>query len=301
MQSKLTLVSVALMFSIGQAYAHTGVRDVVMEGSTSYNGFTITHGCGGDDGEPYPVIGQSAVFPFGDDVVWRDGSGAVLQEGGDGNATISSSTGLLSLAPVGYAGFQSPFVTSQEIIDDLYNVRGLLWKDGAMEPKLNAITPFRISAPTIANDTVKCLKIRVGVINYCDKGKNEANDANGPWKAPTDAFGRKIPFLTANGETQTNVNGSPVYKDIRAGNGDNNRQDWWFTAPYGGSAYYQDIDLLQPTYWTTINVLNTSAGATVTDCSDAASTVSVEPTGAAFDAILTPANTKPFSNGSGPQ
>ena len=46
---------------------------------------------------------------------------------------------------------------------------------------------------------------------------------------------------------------------MNAGNGDNNRADWWFTAPYGGSALYNDPDLLQPAYWTTMTVNNSAA------------------------------------------
>ena len=55
-----TLCSLVALFATGQALAHTGVRDVAAEGTASYNGFTITHGCGGDSGDPYPV---SAVNP----------------------------------------------------------------------------------------------------------------------------------------------------------------------------------------------------------------------------------------------
>lgn len=297
--AKLTYVSLALLFGVGQAIAHTGVRDAVGESTTSYNGFTITHGCGGDSGKPYPVVGQSAVFPFGDDIVWRDGSGAVLQEGGTGGVISGAS---LTLGLTGYANASSAFATNQEIVDDLGNVRGMLWKDGAMEPKLNTITPFRVGAPNIDDASgIKCLKVRIGVINYCDIGKNEANDAS-KYSAPKDAFGRAIPDLTDEaGGDQANVNGSPVYKGMGT-NGDNNRADWWFKAPYGvaGSAYYQDPDLIQPDYWTTMTVLNTSAGITsASQCGDAV--VSVEPTAAAFDTILNPANTKPFSSGNGPQ
>jgi hypothetical protein len=86
---------------------------------------------------------------------------------------------------------------------------------------------------------------------------------------------------------QINVYGAPYYKTLNKGNGDNNRQDWWFAAPYGGSALYNDVDLLQPDYWTTLTVINGSAtGSRV---------VSIEPTGAAFDAILTGPNTRPFT------
>lgn len=295
-KTKLTLCSLAALLAAGQAFAHTGVRDQATEGTASYNGFTITHGCGGDAGtDAYPVIGQVALFPFGDNAVWKDAAGTVIQVGGNGNGTITAAS--LALAPTAYAGFSSPFVTTQEIVDDLGNVQAILWKDGAMEPKLNAVTPFKVTAPTIVDNCTR-LRIRVGVINYCDVEKNAANDVKGPYKAPTDAFGRKIPFTTTldDGGVQKNVADSPFFRDIRAGNGDNNRADWWFYNPEGGSALYTDADLMpSAAQWSAVINVNNSAAqlagcATVKD-------VTVEPNGAAFDTYLTARNVRPFSKG----
>lgn len=312
--TKLALCSLAALFVAGQAVAHTGVRDKVTASSTatttSYNGFTITHGCGGDSGDAYPVLGQSAVFPTGGRVVWREGTAAadnpdsnVIAVGGgagifdtivlDHDGTPLPDGGL-NLQVTGYAGMSSPFATTQEIVDPTALnpgvVEGLLWKDGAMEPKLNAVTPFKVTLPKIIDPSVKQVNVRIGVINYCDFGKNAANDVKGPYRKPKDAFGRKIPILaTADAPDQINVADAQYFDDIGAGNGDDNRQDWWFKAPYGGSALYNDIDVLQPSYWTTMTVVNASAtGSRV---------VSIEPTGAAFDAILTGPNTRPFTKG----
>jgi hypothetical protein len=310
----LTLCSLLALLAAGQAAAHTGVRDKVTVSATasaaSYNGFTITHGCGGDSGDAFPVLGQSAVFPTGDRVIWRDAAGAPLKNT-DGTDMVGGGAGIfdtivldhtgaplpdsgLNLQVTGYAGFSSPFATTQEIVDpNALNpgvIEGLLWKDGAMEPKLNAITPFKVTVPKIIDPTVKQVNVRIGVINYCDFDKNAANDARGPYKQPKDAFERKIPILaTTLAPDQINVAGAPVYVTLGAGNGDNNRQDWWFMAPYGNSALYNDIDLLQPSYWTTMTVINASATGT--------RVVSIEPTGAAFDAILTGPNTRPFTKG----
>ncbi len=197
----LTLCSLVALFAAGQAVAHTGVRDKVTvsatAGASSYNGFTITHGCGGDSGNAYPVLGQSAVFPTGDRVVWREGaavagapdSNIIGIGGGAGifdtivldHAGVPLPDGGLNLQVTGYAGISSPFATTQEIVDpNALNpgvVEGLLWKDGAMEPKLNAITPFKVTVPKIIDPTVKQVNVRIGVINYCDFGKNAANDA----------------------------------------------------------------------------------------------------------------------------
>ena len=141
---------------------------------------------------------------------------------------------------------------------------------------------------------------------YCDTGKNMANDNSGPWKAPKDAFGRSIPFISDIniGGIQTNVNGSPVFTDIRAGNGDNNRADWWFYDLYNGSVLYNDPDLTVEgaALWSAGIVVNNSA-ADNTACTTAGGTlrdVTVEPAGSDLDLLLTGANTQPFTRGAGP-
>lgn len=296
---KLTLKSFGLLaltasLGTGQALAHTGVKDQVDEGKASYNGFTITHGCAaGEKGSPnqsYPVLGQTALFPFGATAVWRNAKGEVISTGGQGIIKDNA----LSLSVTGYAGMSSPFTTAQEIVDADGVVRALHWRDGAMEPMLNAVTPFKITAPTITDPCVKSLKVRIGVINWCDIAKNEENDAKGPYKAPKDAFKRKIPITSINNGTQVNAGTAGYFSNMSKGNGDNNRADWWFKKPEGGSALYQDPDILQPSYWTTLTVNNPdydqSCGADV----------SVEPSGVDFDTYLTGANTQPFTKGSGP-
>jgi hypothetical protein len=296
----LTFCSLVALFAAGQAFAHTGVRDVAEEGKASYNGFTITHGCGnsvegGPPAQAYPVLGQSAVFPFGANAVWKDAAGTVLQVGGNGNGTISTAT--LALAVTGYAG-GSPFATSEEIVDELGNVQALFWKDGVMAPNMNAITSFKVTAPTIANNCVKSLKVRIGVINYCDVDKNAGNDKAGPYKAPKDALGHDVPRATSakTDFIQKNPADVDVFKDFaKNGNGDNNRADWWFTAPYGGSTRYNDPELLQPTYWTTLTVNNKAADLAL--CTGTQVDVSVEPNGVAFDTFLSGRNTRPFTKG----
>lgn len=304
--SQLAL-SLAALFVAGQAFAHTGVRDKVTVsdagGATSYNGFTITHGCGGDSGDAFPVLGQSAVFPTGDNVVWREADGTVITRGGGAgifDTIVLDHTGAplpdsgLNLSVTGYASAGSAFATVQEIVDPTALnpgiIQGLLWKDGGMEPKLNTVTEFRVTVPKIIDPTVKQVNVRIGVINYCDFEKNAANDALGPYKQPKDMFNRNIPLLaTSIAPDQINVNGAPVFTAKGAGNGDNNRADWWFAALDGGSTLYNDPQLIQPTYWTTMTVINASATGT--------RVVSIEPTGAAFDKILTGPNTRPFSKG----
>jgi hypothetical protein len=96
------------------------------------------------------------------------------------------------------------------------------------------------------------------------------------------------------GGTQANVS-AKTFKTLSSGNGDNNRADWWFTAPYGGSDLYSDPDVLQPTFWTTLTVNNSAAD--IAKCAGTPVDVFVEPTGAAFDTYLTGQNTLPFTKG----
>ena len=291
----------------GQAVAHTGVRDQVTAGATSYNVFTITRGCGAENGDAYPVIGQAALFPMGNFVVWRDENGAVIAEGGGAgimDTIVLDHTGAplpddgLNLQVTGYAGSSSAFATTQEIVDRDGIVQGLLWKDGAMAPNLNTITPFKVTVPKIVDHCVKQVKIRIGVINFCDTGKNAANDRKGPYNQPKDNNGHTVPQVSAiaRGAIQKNVANSPVFQTMKNGNGDNNRADWWFTKLYKGSKMYFDPQLLQPSYWTTLTVNNTEEDMIQCPSFDY-KTVSVEPTGVAFDRFLNGPNTRPFSSG----
>ncbi|WP_394753002.1 hypothetical protein [Crenothrix sp.] len=308
---KLALCSLVSLF-VGHAYAHTIVRDAVVEGKASYNGFVITHGCnsaseGSPYQEPYPVLGQSAIFPMMDSAVWRKNGKKII--GTDGAKTIDAGT-TLKLGVTGLAGLSSAFRVTEEIVDKLGNVHALHWKKGGLEPKLNTVTPFKITAPLIADNCVKSLIVRIGVINWCDVNQNAATDKNGPYLQPKDAFGDAIPRVTGfdNGGIQRNVPGAKFYTKLPLGNGDNNRADWWFPALDGGSKLYNDVDLLQqasvastttvasPAFWTTMTISNSAAD--VAKCKGKLVNVTVEPSGADFDAYLTGANTKPFTRGS---
>jgi hypothetical protein len=303
--SKALLIgSLGALFVSGQALAHTGVRDTAYSATASYNGFTITHGCAGDDGVAYPVIGQAALFPFGAKTVWKDATGAVLGRGTEGHTGIDTvykdHKGVaapdigINLLVTGYNG-GTEFGSAYEIFDSLENVQGILWKDGAMPNNMNVVTPFKVTPPKITDNCIASLKVRIGVINFCDVGKNAENDAKGPYKAPKDAFGRQV----QNGIEPD----SPYFKTMAKGNGDNNRADWWFTALDGGSTLYNDASQLQTTYWSTLTVTNSSAyvagSANALACPGAATrTVYVEPTGAAFDEYLNEKNLRGFSKGS---
>ena len=124
---KKTLIAIAVC-SLGpmQAFAHTGVRDNVLEGVSTYTGYTISHGCadnaGGEgsatitsvDGNTSQkdVIAQSAVFP-------TDLSKAIIGPLNSNNYFTNTlrSTELLATGPLGTGGVSSSYdVTTAGII-----------------------------------------------------------------------------------------------------------------------------------------------------------------------------------------
>jgi hypothetical protein len=129
--SKQLILTAAVSLITSQAYAHTTIKDQASENMNSYNALNIGHVCGGDTGtESYPVIGQTALFPYGDKVVWRKMSTATpaveisKSTGGDGGGVIAAGT-TLSMGVSGYDGYSSPFASMDEIVDDLGNVQAL--------------------------------------------------------------------------------------------------------------------------------------------------------------------------------
>ena len=174
---RLTMCSLTtLMCAVGPAaFAHTGVQEAAEAGTTTYNAFTITHGCGSDTGgDPLKVRGQSAVFPFGI-AVWTDLSTNQIIETGAAGITSEEDDFIL-----GVSGIQDndPFAKIEEETDDLENVRALNWKHGALETNLVGTPRWRASVPTILDNCVSALHVRVAVVNWCEKHKNEANDAD---------------------------------------------------------------------------------------------------------------------------
>lgn len=157
-------------------FAHTTVRDAVTEGTRSFNAFSIPHGCSGIEEDPNPleVRGQSAVLPFGDSAVWIDlSTGEVIITGGEGIVDGD-------LIDLGVAGIQddSLFDIQTEETDALENVRALNWKKGALHIDLLGLTQFRVSGPIITDACVSALRVRIAVANWCERGANEANDAD---------------------------------------------------------------------------------------------------------------------------
>ena len=326
----LALCSVVALFSTGQAMAHTGIRDKpAVAGVKSYNGFTITHGCadyanqvaGTTGGQAYPVIGQAALFPQGTTAVWRELAVAPATVG-----TIITTnlpyTGTYTLGATPYTSTASAFATTSRIVDALGTTRGIVWKDGAMEPKLNTITPFAVTPPAITDNCIKEVDIRVAVVNFCDVQASKGTDASKAYPAPKDAFGRPVNNTAPLGNIAINTTATtPKFTAIAGGNGANNRADWWFQDLAPASANWNDTNITsEPGLWSaTLPVMNPTAysatdipavgrvgfpgyvaAVTANPTALAACpggvtrTVTVEPSGTDMDAYWTAANLQPF-------
>jgi hypothetical protein len=311
----LVFCSLVALFASGQAFAHTGVKEAIIAGEKSFNGFVISHGCGDNTqtgtvgADQYPVTGQSFIAPYGSSAIWREDGGRPKGHGlnnpvlvpGVNNFSIPVS-GTFNLGIDSLAGSSSPFASVREIVDAAGVARGLVWSNGALEPKLRAVTPFYLVAPAITDNCVSAIKVRMAVINYCDVNQNASTDTNtGPYKAPKDAYGRPVPLAyasTVNGGIQRNVlSNTAKYVAKPGGNGRDNRADWWF---YGtGSTKYidpsmaEDVEAAQ--FWTTLTINQTAANLAL--CSGTKHALTVEPSGADIDTYLSGPNTWPFSLG----
>jgi len=311
----LAFCSLVALFATGQAFAHTGVKDAIIAGDKAYNAFTISHGCGDNTqtgtvgADQFPVIGQSFIAPYGSTAIWREDGGRPVGHGLNNPALVPGVnnfsipvTGTFTLGIDSVAGSSSPFASVREIVDAGGVVRGLVWSNGALEPKLRAITPFYVAAPAITDNCVSAIKVRMAVINYCDVNQNASTDTNtGPYKAPKDAYGRPVPLTyasTVNGGIQRNVlSNTAKYVAKPGGNGRDNRADWWFyntgSTKYIDPSMAEDVEAAQ--FWTTLTINQTAAKLAL--CSGTKHALTVEPSGADIDTYLSGPNTWPFSLG----
>ncbi|MGH8565856.1 MAG: hypothetical protein ACREXW_17885 [Gammaproteobacteria bacterium] len=248
MLTRLTTCSVVgLLYGVSEgALAHTTVRDQARSSATSAttsnNAFVVPHGCSGAEGgpDPLPVIGQSAVFPFGDasQAVWVHlGTNTPIDP-----VTVIGGDGFLNLAVTGVQD-RSLFDIQREEPGALGAIpHALNWKGGSLDTSMTGYTLWRVSVPPIVNNCVANLRIRIAVANWCEEKQNEATDRN------------------------------------------NNRADWWFTDETG-TQKFTDPDLIQPTFWTTLTVINPNA--TDDNCpADQRFDAAVMPNGSDIDTYL---------------
>ncbi len=177
---KMTLCSLATVIcGAGQVvYAHTGVKDSVVEGKSLYTAFTIGHACNNNEGTEklLKVTAQSAVFPNNSD------SQAFKIEGGTetpinlADHIEGADGGLPSLSP-SMIQDKNIFKKQRELTDANEKVRGIQFTSGSLDTTALGLVPFKVSAPKFKADScAKSLKVRIGIANYCSKTKNTNKD-----------------------------------------------------------------------------------------------------------------------------
>jgi len=168
----------ALALTMGSsAFAHTGIKDTAMEGTTQYTGFTITHGCATPgDTDRLRVIAQSVVFPNVADAdafqVNADGSETATTLG---DHIIGAIGGVTSLSP-GIVQDKSVFLRAAEISDANGSVHAFNFTRGKLDTAFTGVIPFRVRAPKFdVASCAKSLKIRIAIANFCSTSATNGN------------------------------------------------------------------------------------------------------------------------------
>ncbi len=196
---KWALYSAATVISVaGQsAWAHTGIRDKVIEGVSGYNAFTVTHGCatnavaeGTSSTVRQDVIAMSTVFPNAADPtlakVYQLTSAGIqiepaLADLSDHIVGVTPGVGFTKLGLGLVSGGGTLFANFIPTVDATGAIRGYKTYAGpkpfASAPLAEGITsatglsPFKYGAVQFQpTSCAKSLKVRVAVANWCRKG-----------------------------------------------------------------------------------------------------------------------------------
>jgi hypothetical protein len=207
---KLALYSVATVMCVAAqgAFAHTGIKDKVVENVSGYNALTVGHGCASNEvaeGSPtvrQNVIAVSAVFPNATNpaqtkITQLDSTGAPvgspLPDLSEHIVGIAPGTGFSKLGLGLVTGGGTLFANIIPAVDkanpDAPIIRGLHTWAGP-KPYLSApleesivsatgLVPFKYGAiqfqPT---SCAKSLKVRVAIANWCRSGPTSKNLAD---------------------------------------------------------------------------------------------------------------------------
>lgn len=203
---KMALYSVATIIGIASssAFAHTGIRDVVKEGVSGYNAFTIGHGCNDniDLGPSQDVIAMSAVFPNAADpamakiykLTAAGLQGETIPDLSDdidgilpGVGFTNLGVGLVSGGGTLFANFL-PAIDSSTLVGAHATplVRGYhTWAGPApyssaplaeQVTSATGLSPFKYGAVKFKTTScAKNLKVRIAVANWCKRGNGTAD------------------------------------------------------------------------------------------------------------------------------
>lgn len=146
-----------------------------LEGSSSVNYFSISHGCDGQ-----PVRAQSIVFPNDTDViaVRRDTNEPVnLADHIEGNAVMGAMPAVNSLFKriKKLAGPVPPFISHGEVMTE--DTRAFVYTEGRLKDGFLGLIPWRATFPKFkSNSCATALIVNIAIANYCTKSQNEDAD-----------------------------------------------------------------------------------------------------------------------------
>jgi len=154
-------VAAALLAAGVAVQAHTTIQVQAPEGQATYNNIVIGHGCTAADGSKLPVIAQSVLFPTVRPVYSITGTMA-------GNPAVVSISSFANIAQL----IQSKhlFNKQKEKLNASGQVIGFENTEGAVEPTLHGLVPFRTAGITFPADSCATkLVVRVAVADICQK------------------------------------------------------------------------------------------------------------------------------------
>jgi hypothetical protein len=156
-----TALAAALLAAAFAAQAHTTIQVQAAEGQTTYNHLVIGHGCTAADGSTLPVIAQSVLFPTVRPVYSVTGTMA-------GNPAVVSISSLANIAQLIQS--KAIFSKQKEKLDAAGQVIGFESSEGALDPTLHGLVPFRTAGITFPADSCAVkLVVRVAIADICQK------------------------------------------------------------------------------------------------------------------------------------
>lgn len=161
-RSTLSVLAAAGLLIAGlAAQAHTTLQVQAAEGTTTYNNLVIGHGCTLADGSKLPVIAQSVVFPTVNPKYTVTGTMA-------GNPAVVSITTFANVPQL--IQNRDIFSRQKEKTNAAGNVIGFESTEGALDPTLHGLVPFRTAGITFPADSCATrLIVQVAVADICQK------------------------------------------------------------------------------------------------------------------------------------
>jgi hypothetical protein len=192
---KITLFSLLIVLYSAKSlvFAHTTIKDQMMEGVTLYTADTIAHGCAGGESSlkpKLPVIAQSIAFPNGPNaIVTRSDTNEAVNLG-DVLVGGQHSNGIINPAAI---QDHNVFDTIEQLTDQTGVVRGIHYTnsnpDAELQVDLTGVIPFKMTGVTFVQQSCATqVMARIGIVDWCTHRPGERR--NNLW------FGNTTPVFS---------------------------------------------------------------------------------------------------------